>query len=159
MVRIRTKRPGQPEGRGKRIAVVASEFNDFITKRLLKACLAQLMKCGVREKDVTVCWVPGSFELPVTALTLAQRKNIHAVICLGCVIRGQTFHFELVAQGAAKGIMEASLISGKPVILGVLTTDTLEQAKKRSHEKGDNKGRDAAVAAVHMANLMQRINS
>ncbi|HLF17336.1 MAG TPA: 6,7-dimethyl-8-ribityllumazine synthase [Candidatus Omnitrophota bacterium] len=159
MVRIKTTKFSRPEGSGKRIAIVASEFNGFITKRLLKACLAQLTKCGVREKDVTVCWVPGSYELPLTALTLAKKKNIHAVICLGCVIRGETFHFELVAQGAARGIMEASLMSGKPVIFAVLTTDTLAQAKKRSQEKGDNKGLDAAVAAVHMANLMQRINT
>jgi len=143
--------------RGKRIAIIASKFNEFITQRLLSACLSELLRCGVPTNNVSVAWVPGSFEMPVTALHYAKKKNIHAVICLGCVIRGDTYHFELVAQGAAQGIMEVSLQTGKPVIFGVLTTDTTKQAYKRSAEKGDNKGRDAAQAALAMANLIGAI--
>lgn len=143
--------------RGKRIAIVASAFNEFITQRLLSACLNELIRLGVSQNNITVAWVPGSFEMPVAALHLAKKKNIQAVICLGCVIRGETYHFELVAQGVARGIMEASLRSGKPIIFGVLTTDTVKQAYKRSQAKGDNKGRDAAQAAVGMANLISKI--
>ena len=140
-----------------KIAIVASKFNDFITKRLLEGCLRQLESSGIDKKNITVVWVPGSYEIPVTALTLAQKKVIDAVICLGAVIRGETFHFELVAGGAAQGILQASLLTGKPVIFGVLTTDTIPQAYKRSEKKGDNKGRDAATTALEMVQLLSQI--
>jgi 6,7-dimethyl-8-ribityllumazine synthase len=148
---------GKNNGRGKRIAVVASKFNEFITQRLLKGCLEELIRCHVRKSDITVAWVPGAYEIPVTALRLAKKKNVQAVICLGAVIRGETLHFELVAQGAAQGVMQASLMTGKPVIFEVLAVDTVEQAYKRSEEKGDNKGKDAALAALEMIGVLSKV--
>ena len=148
---------GKPSGRGKKIGIVVAKFNDFVTQRLLDGCLKELLKHGVREADITVARVPGSLEIPLVALRLAKRKNIQAVICLGAVIRGETLHFDLVARGAAEGIARAALASGKPVIFGVLATDTIDQANKRSDEKNDNKGRDAAVDALEMIDLMARI--
>jgi len=140
-----------------RIAIVASRFNDFITKRLLGACLTELKRCGLGDQQVLVVWVPGSFEIPLTALKLAQRKDIDAVICLGAVIRGETYHFEVVANECARGVMEASLVSCKPVIMGVLTTDTVAQAQARAKEKGNNKGRDVALAALEMIALLKEL--
>jgi len=137
-----------------RIAIVASSFNDFITKRLLKGCLEEMKRNGLGEGQITVVWVPGAFEIPLTALRLAKRKNIDVVICLGAVIRGETYHFEVVSNECARGIMEASLLTNKPVIMGVLTTDTVAQAQARAGEKsGNNKGRDAAQAALEMIAL------
>ena len=140
-----------------KIAIVASRFNDFISKPLLKACVAELKKAGLKDSDVTTVWVPGSFEIPVVALKLAQRKTIDAVICLGAVIRGDTYHFEVVANGVGHGIMQASLATSKPVIMGVLTTDTIGQAQKRAQDKGDNKGRDAATVALDMIALFKHL--
>lgn len=148
---------GKANGRGKKIGIVASKFNGFITQRLLTGCLEELARCGVKKKDIVVAWVPGAYEIPVTACRLAKKKDVHAVICLGAVIRGETMHFDLVARGAARGIMEASLSTGKPVIFGVLAADTVDQAYKRSEEKGANKGRDAALAAVEMAGLIGQL--
>jgi 6,7-dimethyl-8-ribityllumazine synthase len=140
-----------------RIAIVASSFNDFITKALLNACLIQLRLSGLKDKQITVVWVPGSFEIPVTALKLAKRKDIDAVICLGAVIRGETYHFEVVANECARGIMEASLAAVKPVIMGVLTTNTVAQARARAGGKSGNKGRDAAIDALEMIALLKKI--
>jgi len=141
-----------------RIAIVASNFNDFITRRLLKACLMELQRQGLANKQITTVWVPGSFEIPLTALTLAKRKDIDAVICLGAVIRGETYHFEVVSNECARGIMQAGLMASKPVIMGVLTTDTVTQAQARAGGKGGhNKGRDAACAALDMIALFKRI--
>ena len=140
-----------------RIGIAVSRFNEFITKRLLDACLGELAKRGVKEKDILLVWVPGSLELPVVALRLARKKNVDAVICLGAVIRGETIHFELVARGAADGIMQVAVTTGKPVIFGVLATDTVNQAYARSQEKGDNKGRDAAQAALEMIGALKQI--
>jgi len=145
------------KGRGKKIAVVVSQFNEFITKRLLEGCLEELIKCGVSKNNITVAEVPGAFEIPVTALRFAKKKTVDAVICLGAVIRGETFHFELVAEGSAQGLMRVSLITGKPIICGILTTETIDQANKRSEEKGDNKGRDAANVALEMIGVLQGI--
>ena len=156
MTRVKTYE-AQLKGRGKKIAVVVSRFNEFVTQRLLSACLKELARLGVPKTNTTIAWVPGSYEIPVVAMRFARTKSIDAVICLGCVIRGDTLHFELVAQGAAYGIMQASLQSGKPVIFGILTTDTVQQAEKRSQAKGENKGIDAAQAAVDMANLLPMI--
>ena len=140
------------------IAIIASKFNDFITKPLLNACLTQLKRHGLGDRQISVVWVPGAFEVPVTALKLAKKKNIDAVICLGAVIRGETYHFEVVANEAARGIMDVSLLTGKPVIMGVLTTDTISQAQKRAQGKGnDNKGRDAAIAALEMIALLKHV--
>ena len=143
--------------KGRNFAIVASRFNDFVTQRLLKGCLAEFSRAGVSQKQITVVWVPGSFEIPVVALQLARKRNIDAVVCLGAVIRGETLHFELVARAAADGIARAGLLTGKPVIFGVLSTDTVEQAYKRSDEKGENKGSDAARNAVEMAELLDRL--
>ncbi len=145
---------GNLNGGNLRVGIVASKFNDFITKRLLDGCLDELFKNKVKKKNTSVYWVPGAFEIPTIALKLAKKKSIDAVICLGAIIRGETYHFELVSQGAAQGITQVALMTGKPVILGVLSTDTLEQAYSRAEEKGDNKGRDAALAAIEMFNLI-----
>lgn len=144
-------------GRGKKFGIVVSQFNEFITKRLLAACLAELQRLGVDLKDITVVRVPGSLEIAVAALTLAKKKNIDAVIALGAIIRGETFHFELVAYGTVQGIVQASLLTGKPIIFGVLSTDTVKQVYKRSQPKGDNKGRDAAAAAVAMLKTFSQL--
>jgi len=140
-----------------KIGIVASQFNEFITQSLLEACLLELQRLGVLKKDITTVWVPGSFELPVAAQQLAKGKAIDAVICLGAVIRGETYHFELISDSAAYGIMQASLNTQKPIIFGVLSTDTINQAYKRSEKDGDNKGRDAAQTAVEMANLLSKL--
>ena len=145
-------------GRGKAVAIVVSRFNEFITNRLLAGCLDELDRSGQSPRKRRVVWVPGSYELPVTALRLARQKNVDAVICLGVVIRGETFHFELVAQGAAQGIMSVALATGKPIIFGVLTTDTINQAYKRSEENGDNKGREAAQTALEMVDALKAIS-
>ena len=148
---------GKPTGKGKKIAIVVSRFNPFITKRLLEGCLKELVGLGVREQDVTVAWVPGAFEIPVAALKLARKKTIDAVICLGAVIRGETIHFDLVAEAAARGISQVSLTTQKPVIFEVLATETVEQAYKRSQKNKENKGAQAARNAVEMANLLEQV--
>lgn len=140
-----------------KIAVVASLFNDFISKRLLTGCLNELNKLGIAQKNISVIWAPGSFELPLLAQKLAKKKAIDAVICLGAVIRGETYHFEVVAQGVAQGIMQASLNTGKPILLGVLTTDSVKQANSRSDVKRENKGREVARAALQMVELLKKI--
>ena len=137
-----------------RIAVIVSRFNEDITKRLLRGALGALEERGVQDPDVF--WVPGSLELPVTALALAERGNHDAIVCLGCVIRGETYHFEVVAGQAAAGIMQVQLDTGVPVAFGVLTTEDKEQALARSGPK-NNKGSEAADVAIEMANLMREI--
>lgn len=137
-----------------RIAVVVARYNEDVSKRLLRGALGALEEHGVSEPDVF--WVPGSLELPVTALSLAERGNHDAIVCLGCVIRGETFHFELVAGQAAAGIMQVQLDTGVPVTFGVLTTEDKEQALARSGPK-NNKGAEAAEAAIEMANLIREI--
>lgn len=141
-----------------RVAIVASRFNDFITKALLNACRMELKRAGLKDEQITTVWVPGAFEIPLMALKLARKKNVDAVICLGAVIRGETHHFEVIADECARGIMQAALASQKPVAMGVLTTDTVDQAQKRAQDKGGaNKGRDAARAALEMAGLLKKI--
>jgi 6,7-dimethyl-8-ribityllumazine synthase len=147
---------GKPDltGGDLRIAVVVSRFNEEVSKRLLRGALGALEVHGVKDPDVL--WVPGSLELPVTALALAERGNHDAIVCLGCVIRGETYHFELVAGQAAAGIMQVQLDTGVPVAFGVLTTEDIEQALARSGPK-NNKGADAAQVAIEMANLMREV--
>ena len=137
-----------------RIAVVVSRFNEDISRRLLRGALDALEARGVADPDVF--WVPGSLELPVTALTLAEKGGHDAIVCLGCVIRGETYHFELVAGQAAAGLMQVQLDTGVPVAFGVLTTEDKEQALARSGPK-HNKGTEAAEAAIEMANLLREI--
>ena len=150
---------GGSNGEGLRIAVVVATFNDFITSKLLEGALAALDRHGVRDGDITVARVPGSFELPLAAKKLAESARHDAVICLGAVIRGETDHYEHVAGEAAKGIANASINSGLPVIFGVLTTDTLEQAINRAGGKQGNNGYNAALAAIEMANLMRALDT
>jgi 6,7-dimethyl-8-ribityllumazine synthase len=141
-----------------RIAIVAASFNDFITKGLLKACLMELRRQGLRESQITTIWVPGAFEIPIAAMKLAKRKDVDGVICLGAVIRGETYHFEVVSNECARGIMEAGLITSKPVIMGVLTTDKVAQAQARARGKGGiNKGRDSARVVLEMIALLKRL--
>ena len=150
---------GNLQGQGLKIGVIVARFNDFITSRLLEGTKAGLLSHGVRDEDVTVAWVPGSFEIPLTARKMAESKSYDAIICLGAVIRGETDHYEHVAGEAAKGIASASVSTGTPVIFGVLTTDTLEQAINRAGAKQGNSGYNAAVSAVEMANLMRALDA
>jgi len=140
-----------------KIGIVVSKFNEFITQRLFDGCMSELNRLGVRKSDIKIYWVPGSFEIPVAALKLVKKKNIDAVICLGAVIRGETYHYELVAQQAATGVMQSSLMSGKPVVFGVLATDTVEHASNRAQENGENKGVEAAQTAVEMIRVLSEI--
>lgn len=140
------------------VAIVCGRFNDFISKRLLNACLIELKRQGLTEKQISVVWVPGSFEMPVVAHRLAKKKNIQAVICLGAIIRGETYHFEAVANECSHGLMQVSILTGKPIMMGVLTCDTIDQAYKRAGEKGqENKGRDCAIGALEMIGLLKTI--
>lgn len=141
----------------KKIAIVVGRFNEPICARLLEACLEQLSGHGYRRSDVLISWVPGAFEIPLVALKYAKKKTVAAVICLGAIIQGQTDHYRLVADGAARGIMEVGLLTEKPVIFEVLATPTVELANQRAKKRGSNKGRDAADAAVEMINTMQEI--
>jgi len=143
--------------KGKKFAVAVSRFNEFISAKLLDGCLDTLTRHGSDEKSLDVVWVPGAFELPYVALRLAKAKKYDAVICLGTVIRGATPHFEFVASEAAKGIAKVSLDTGVPCIFGVITADNLEQAIERAGTKDGNKGRDAAMSAIEMANLSEKI--
>ena len=142
---------------GCRFAIVVSRFNEEITSGLLSGARSALLEAGVNEDDVTLVHVPGAFEIPVTALHLAQTSRFDAVICLGCLIKGDTMHFEYIADAASHGIMNASLTTGVPVAFGVLTTMTDEQAFARSAPGDGNKGREAALAAIEMATLFKRL--
>ena len=144
-------------GEGLKVAVVASRFNEFITKKLLEGAKDALLRHGVSEDDVDIAWVPGSFEIPLVAQKLAQTKRYDAVVCVGAVIRGATPHFEYIAAEVTKGIARTSLEMGLPVSYGVITTDTIEQAIERAGTKVGNKGFDAAVNAIEMANLLKSI--
>ncbi|MXY46060.1 MAG: 6,7-dimethyl-8-ribityllumazine synthase [Chloroflexi bacterium] len=150
---------GGMNGEGLRVAIVVATFNDFITSRLLDGARAALSRHGVRDDDVSVAYVPGSFELPLTAKKLVESGQYDSVICLGAVIRGETDHYEHVAGEAAKGIANAGLNSGIPVIFGVLTTDTLEQAINRAGGKQGNNGYGAGLAAIEMANLLRALDT
>lgn len=143
--------------KGKSFAVVASRFNDFMTKELVAGCRDTLVRHGVDDKDIALFWVPGAFEIPLAALKAAKAKNYDAIICLGTVIRGATPHFDYIAAEVAKGVSKISLDTGVPVIFGVITADTIEQAVERSGSKDGNKGQDAALSAIEMANLTEQL--
>ncbi|MEW6448042.1 MAG: 6,7-dimethyl-8-ribityllumazine synthase [Bacillota bacterium] len=143
-------------GEGLRFGIVVGRFNEFITQKLLSGALDALYRHGVADEDVAVAWVPGAFEIPVVAKRLAASGRYDAVICLGTVIRGATPHFEYVAGEMAKGIARVGVDTGVPVIFGVITADTLEQAIERAGSKAGNKGFNAAVNAIEMANLMKQ---
>jgi 6,7-dimethyl-8-ribityllumazine synthase len=146
---------GRLWGEGLSIAVVVARFNEMVTRALLSGAQDGLARHGVEPEGVDVAWVPGSFEIPVTARKLAESGRYQAIICLGAVIRGETPHFDHVANQASSGIARVALDTGVPVIFGVITADTLEQALERAGGKMGNKGYDAAVAAIEMANLMR----
>ena len=143
--------------KGKKFAIVISRFNEFISTKLLEGCLDTLVRHGADEKKQDVVWVPGAFEIPMLALKLATSKKHDGVICLGVVIRGATPHFDFVASEAAKGIAKVSLDTGVPCAFGVITADNLEQAIDRAGAKDGNKGRDAAMSAIELANLYDRV--
>lgn len=148
---------GHLTGAGLRIAVVVGRFNDFISGRLVAGAQDALVRHGVNEETIDVAWVPGAFEIPLVARRLAESGRYDAVIALGAIIRGSTPHFDYVAAETAKGIASASLQTNVPVIFGVLTTDTIEQAIERAGTKSGNKGWDAAVTALEMANLLRSL--
>jgi 6,7-dimethyl-8-ribityllumazine synthase len=142
-------------GKGLKFGVVVSRFNEFFSSKLLEGAKDALLRHGVTETDIEIAWTPGSFEIPLIAQKMAETKKYNAVICLGAVIRGGTPHFDYIASEVAKGIANVGLHTGVPVIFGVITTDTLEQAIERSGTKDGNKGFDAAVSAIEMANLVK----
>jgi len=148
---------GMLAGKGLKFGLVVSRFNEFFSKKLLEGAQDALLRHSVNEEDIEVVWVPGSFEIPLIALKLAQTKKYDAVICLGAVVRGGTPHFEYIAAEVTKGIAKVGLETGLPVIYGVITTDTLEQAIERSGTKAGNKGFEAAVNAIEMANLVKSL--
>ena len=143
--------------KGKKFAIVASRFNDFVTKELVSGCIDTLLRHGAEESELTLAWVPGAFEIPLAAEKLAKTKSYDAVICLGTVIRGSTPHFDYIAAEVSKGVARVSQEAGLPVIFGVITADTIEQAVERAGTKDGNKGRDAAMTAIEMANLLPKI--
>jgi len=147
---------GDLSGKGLKIGIVAARFNDFITSRLVDGALDGLQRHGVAEGDIDILKVPGSYEIPLAAKMLALSKKYNAVICLGAVIRGATPHFEYVSAEVSKGVATVSLETGLPVIFGVLTTDSIEQAIERAGTKSGNKGWDAALAAIEMANVIKQ---
>ncbi|MDI6816544.1 MAG: 6,7-dimethyl-8-ribityllumazine synthase [Actinomycetota bacterium] len=144
-------------GEGLKVAIVVGRFNDFIGSKLLDGALDALKRHGLDEGDVHVAWTPGAFEVPLIAKKLADSGRYDAIICLGAVIRGSTPHFDYVAGEVAKGIARINLDSGVPVIFGVVTTDSIEQAIERAGTKHGNKGWQAAVSAIEMANLMKTL--
>jgi 6,7-dimethyl-8-ribityllumazine synthase len=145
-------------GEGLHFAIVVSRFNEFISSKLLSGAWDCLTRHGADSANVDVAWVPGAFEIPLIAQRLTETKRYDAVICLGAVIRGSTPHFDYVSGEVAKGVAKVQLDSGIPVIFGVLTTDTIEQAVERAGTKAGNKGWDAAVSALEMANLVKNLN-
>ncbi len=146
---------GSLDGSGAKIAIVVSRFNDFITGKLLDGAIDCLQRHGVKDKDIDVYKAPGAFEIPLVAKKLAEKskKKYGAIICLGCVIRGATPHFQYVSAEVSKGIAQAMMDSGMPMSFGVLTTDTIEQAIERAGTKSGNKGWDAALSVLEMINL------
>jgi 6,7-dimethyl-8-ribityllumazine synthase len=152
-----TSYEGKLRGDGLRVAIACARFNDFITERLLTGCRDGLLRHGVDETSVTVAWAPGAFELPLVAQRLAASGDFDAVVCLGAVIRGATGHYEHVAGQCAAGIQRTQLDTGVPVVFGVLTTDTIEQAIERAGTKSGNKGFEAAMTAIEMADLLRQL--
>ena len=148
---------GEPDGAGRRVAIVVSRFHERITSRLLDGALAGLRRRGVREDAVDVAWVPGAFEIPLVASRMAGTGSYDAVICLGAVVRGETAHFELVAAEAARGVSDVARTTGIPVVFEVLATETIAQAEARAGGAHGNRGWDAAETALTMADLLERL--
>ncbi len=143
--------------KGKKFGIVASRFNDFVTKELVAGCIDTLIRHGAMDHDITVIWVPGAFEIHSVASRLGRAKSYDALICLGTIIRGATPHFDYIASEVAKGVAKVSQESGSAVVFGVITADTIEQAIERAGTKDGNKGRDAALSAIEMTNLFSQL--
>jgi 6,7-dimethyl-8-ribityllumazine synthase len=148
---------GQLVAKGMRFAIIASRFNEFISSKLMEGAIDALVRHDVSKEDITVCWVPGAFEMPVVAKKLAVTGAYDAIICVGAVIRGATSHFDYVANEVSKGIATVSLDTGVPISFGVLTTDNIEQAIERAGTKAGNKGFESAMAAIEMVSLFKEI--
>ncbi len=148
---------GNITAEGLRFAIVASRFNEFITSKLLEGALDMLRRHGASEEQIDVVWVPGAFEIPLVAKKLAACGKYDAVVCVGAVIRGATSHYDYVCNEASKGVAQAALSTGVPVIFAVVTTENIEQAVERAGTKAGNKGADGALAAMEMANLLKKI--
>jgi len=143
---------------GKKFSLVVSRFNDFITDKLVGGAVDALIRCGAKDEDIEIVKVPGAFEIPPVAKRMAAKGTYHGVICLGAVIRGSTPHFDYISAEVSKGVAAVGLESDVPVIFGILTTDTIEQAIERAGSKAGNKGWSAAMAAVEMANLIEAVD-
>ena len=150
---------GDLNGQGLRVAVVVARFNELVTRPLLNAAIGTLTRYGVVDDDINVVWVPGAFELPVVAKSLAKTSRFDAIVCLGAVIRGETGHYDMVAGNAARGISQVGVDTGVPTIFGVLTTENMDQALNRAGGKAGNMGTNAAAAAIETARLVQAINT
>lgn len=148
---------GSMNATGKKFGIVASRFNEFITSKLIDGAVDTLVRHGVQEENIEIVWVPGAFEIPAVTRKLAKRKKQDALICLGCVIRGDTPHFDYIAAEVSKGIASVGLESEIPVVFGVLTTDNIEQAIERAGTKAGNKGADAAMAAIELMDLYRQL--
>jgi|SRR5208283_2765329 len=148
---------GELQAKSFKFAIVVSRFNDFITARLFEGAVDALLRHGAKEDDIEVVKVPGAFEIPLIAKIIAKKGTCHAVICIGTVIRGATPHFEFVASEVSKGIAAASLETGVPIAFGIITADTIEQAVERAGTKSGNKGWDAAVTAIEMAQVLKKL--
>jgi 6,7-dimethyl-8-ribityllumazine synthase len=157
MVEIKTHE-GNLNAAGKRFALVVSRYNEFFSSRLLSAAQDCLLRHGAAAEDVEVYRVPGSFEIPLAASKVAEGGRFHAIVCLGAVLRGQTPHFDFIAAEVAKGVARVNMETGVPTILGVITTDTIEQAVDRSGARAGNRGAEAAMAAIEMANLLEALS-
>lgn len=154
--RVGTSLQGDHDGIGLRIGIACAQFNGGITARLLDGALEALAEAGTDRHDITVAWAPGSFELPLVAQAFARSGKVDAVLCFGAVVRGETGHYDFVAGECASGIQQVQLATGVPVIFGVLTTETLDQALDRSEPDETNKGREAALTGIEMARLLRR---
>lgn len=148
---------GKLVANGIKVGIVAGRFNEFITSKLIEGALDGLKRHDVKEEDITIAWVPGAFEIPFVASKMADTKQYDVIICLGAVIRGSTSHYDYVCNEVSKGIAQVALQSKLPVMFGVLTTDTIEQAIERAGTKAGNKGFECAVGAIEMVNLIQKI--
>ena len=148
---------GELQAKGLKFGIVTSRFNEFITSKLLDGAVDALLRHGAREDDIDIAKVPGSFEIPLIAKKMALRGTYNAIICLGTVIRGATPHFEYIAAEVSKGIASASMETGVPIAFGIITSDTIEQAVERAGTKSGNKGWDAAVTAIEMAQLQKKL--
>ena len=148
---------GKVVSEGVKVAIVGARFNEFITSKLIAGAIDALVRHDVNEDDITVAWVPGAFEIPVIAQKLAESGDYDAVIAVGAVIRGATSHYDVVCAEVSKGVAQAGLLTGVPVIFGVVTTENIEQAIERAGTKAGNKGADGAMAAMEMANLLRQI--